>query len=85
MTDYLTCRGHLAEQPGHPRRRPGDVVDAIDANGVHTLAFLDTPTCTGDGCLVSDLMGAEDSGVHHIIDRETLRPLLSRYRARRPL
>jgi RNA polymerase sigma-B factor len=58
---------------------PAEVVDAIDATGLHALGSLDTPAETedGTGSLASDLMGADDRGIQNVIDRETLRPLLA--------
>ena len=58
---------------------PSDVVDAIDAAGLHAVASLDMPAATedGGGSLLSDLTGTDDPGFQNVVDRETLRPLLA--------
>ena len=61
-----------------------EVVDAIDASGLHALLSLDVPVATEDGfgSLPTDLLGADDRGIQDVIDRETLRPLLATLSAR---
>jgi RNA polymerase sigma-B factor len=63
---------------------PAEVVDAIDAAGLHAVGSLDVPAATEDGAgsLPGDLLGADDRGIQNIIDRETLRPLLAKLSAR---
>ena len=63
---------------------PGEVVDAIEATGLHSLGSLDVPIAVedGGGSLLSDLLGADDHGIQNVIDRETLRPLLATLSAR---
>jgi len=64
--------------------RPRDVLDAIDAAGLRTLASLDLPvdTVQGPGSALGDLLGAEDPEMQNVVDRETLRPLLARLSTR---
>ena len=61
-----------------------DVLDAIDAANLRTLASLDVPVDTGQGpgSSMADLLGAEDPEMQNVVDRETLRPLLARLSAR---
>jgi RNA polymerase sigma-B factor len=63
---------------------PSDVVDAIDATGLHTVGSLDVPAATDDGggSLLGELLGAEDPDLQNVVDRETLRPLLATLSAR---
>lgn len=58
---------------------PREVLDAVGAAGLRTLVSLDLPVDTGrgPGALLGDLLGTEDPGIEHIVDRETLRPLLA--------
>jgi RNA polymerase sigma-B factor len=59
---------------------PGEILEAIDAAGLHQLDSLDMPLRTdqGMGEAYGDLLGAEDPGMQNVVDRETLRPLLAR-------
>jgi RNA polymerase sigma-B factor len=61
-----------------------EVVDAIDAVGLHAVASLDVPAVTDDGhgTLLGELMGSDDPGIQNVVDRETLRPLLATLTAR---
>jgi RNA polymerase sigma-B factor len=60
--------------------KPREVLDAIDAGGLHHVASLDLPIGTDQSpdTVFGDLIGAEDPGLQHVLDRETLRPLLAR-------
>jgi len=68
---------------------PRQVQDALAAGGLHHVTSLDTPVDTGDGTgsTLGDLFGTEDPEVQHVVERETLRPLLAALpeRARRIL
>ena len=63
---------------------PGDVLDAIDATGLHHLDSLDMPMGADGsaGSSYGDLLGADDPGMQNVVDRETLRPLLALLPAR---
>jgi RNA polymerase sigma-B factor len=63
---------------------PSDVVDAIDATGLHAVGSLEVPAVTedGGGSLLSELLGADDPGLQNVVDRETLRPLVATLSAR---
>ena len=63
---------------------PAEVIDVIDATGLHTLRSLDVPIATeeGGGSALSELMGSDDCGLQNVVDRETLRPLLATLSAR---
>ena len=57
---------------------PAEVVDAIDATGLHAVTSLDAPITSEEegGSALSDLVG-DDCGLHDMVDRETLRRLLA--------
>jgi RNA polymerase sigma-B factor len=63
---------------------PSEVVDAIDATGLHAVGSLDVPAATedGGGSLLGELLGADDPDLRNVVDRETLRPLLATLSAR---
>jgi RNA polymerase sigma-B factor len=63
---------------------PSDVVDAIDATGLHSIGSLDLPAAMddGSGSPLGDLLGADDPDLQNVVDRETLRPLLATLSAR---
>jgi RNA polymerase sigma-B factor len=57
---------------------PREALDAIGAGGLHRAAPLDSRTDADDepGHTLGDLLGADDPGYQHVVDRETLKPLL---------
>jgi RNA polymerase sigma-B factor len=59
---------------------PREVIDAIEAAGLHHVDSLDLPVGADQstGAVYGDLLGADDPGIQNIVDRETLRPLLAR-------
>jgi RNA polymerase sigma-B factor len=59
---------------------PNEVIDAIEAKGLHHLDSLDMPLGPNQSTSMSygDLAGADDPGMQYVVDRETLRPLLAR-------
>jgi RNA polymerase sigma-B factor len=84
VTETLTQR--LQRQPTIPElavlldANPREVLDAIDAGGLHHVASLDMPLAADQSQDASfgDMLGAEDPGIQNVLDRETLRPLLAR-------
>ena len=87
-TETLTGRLNRAptvnELAVHLRVDVADVIDAIDAAGLHNLASLDlrVDPGTGEGSAIGDLLGHDDAGLQHVLDRETVRPLLAQLSAR---
>jgi RNA polymerase sigma-B factor len=67
--------GELAVSLGVGSR---EVLDAIGAAGLHRVAALDPRAEPDDepGPTLGDLLGADDPGYQHVVDRETLKPLL---------
>jgi RNA polymerase sigma-B factor len=63
---------------------PSDVVDAIDATGLHSVGCLEVPVVMedGSGSPLSDLLGADDPRLQSVVERETLRPLVTTLSAR---
>jgi RNA polymerase sigma-B factor len=63
---------------------PAEVVDALDALGLHAVGSLDlpAPTADGDGSVLGELLGTDDPELENVVDRETLRPLLATLSAR---
>jgi RNA polymerase sigma-B factor len=88
VTEALTQRlgrdPTVQELAGSLLAEPGEVLDAIDATGLHHLDSLDMAVNPYQSANISygDLLGAEDPGMQNVVDRETLRPLLSRLPAR---
>jgi RNA polymerase sigma-B factor len=88
VTEALTQRLHreptIREIAGILVADPGEVLDAINATGLHFLDSLDLPVSTDQSTSMSygDLIGAEDPGIQNVVDRETLRPLLAGLPAR---
>ena len=61
------------------RTTPEEIVDALDATTAYDTSSLDTPVTLPDrdGTTLADLLGAEDPEIGLVVDRETLRPLLT--------
>jgi len=82
--ETLTHRLHrdptIQEIAGVLGADPGEVLDAVDAVGLHRLDSLDMPVNANQGAGISygDLLGVQDPGIQNVVDRETLRPLLAR-------
>ena len=84
LTQRLRREPTVRELAGVLVADPGEVLDAIEATGLHHLDSLDMPVTANHSTGVSygDLLGAEDPGMQNVVDRETLRPLLARLPAR---
>lgn len=56
-----------------------EVLDAIGATGLHRVATLDPRTGPDGepGPTLGDLLGADDPGYQRVVDRETVKPLLT--------
>jgi RNA polymerase sigma-B factor len=84
LTQHLRREPTIREIAGILVAEPGEVLDAINAAGLHFLDSLDLPVSVDQSTSLSygDLIGAEDPGMQNVVDRETLRPLLAGLPAR---
>ena len=84
LTQRLRRAPTVRELAGILVAEPGDVLDAMEATGLHHLDSLDMPVDATRSAAFSygDLLGAEDPAIQNVVDRETLRPLLALLPAR---
>jgi RNA polymerase sigma-B factor len=56
-----------------------EVINAMDASAVYNASSLDVPVGLpdGDGATLGELIGADDPEYGHVVDRESLKPLLA--------
>jgi len=69
----------MAELAAHLQATPEEIIDALEAASVYSTASLDVPVAQadGDGATLGELLGADDPAFGKVVDRETLKPLLS--------
>lgn len=80
LTHSLGRSPTVEELAVHLNAEPEEIVEAFDAAGAYTAASLDTPVDSGgeDGAALIELLGDDDGAIDHVINRESLKPLLAK-------